>query len=150
MVASQPIHPCTRRGLLVGPAALASNSMPEDLFTANYSTFSAPVPGWNTGPSQGRGSNMQYFGLNMQYNVPAPVPTYTQPPISSNPFDFNSEPTPAQASPFPSLLPLQAWMPHQYSHQIGMSSHAQTYGSSVAPNFVLQALKNHWKNTPPN
>ncbi|WOH08936.1 hypothetical protein DCAR_0728387 [Daucus carota subsp. sativus] len=148
-------------GSLAQPSVVETRSvgkkeLPEDLFTANYSTFPAPVPGWHTGPSQGLGSNMQYFGLNMQYNVPAPVPTYTQPSISSNPFDFNSEPTPAQASPFPSLLPLQgalpsvaaptglphsstfgtttpAWMPDQYSNQTGMSSHAQTYGSSVAP-----------------
>lgn len=144
-----------------GPSIVETRStgkkeLPEDLFTSNYSTYPAPVPGWHTVHPQGFGSNMQYFGSNMQYNVPAPVPTYTQPvptymqpSKSSNPFDFNSEPTPVQASPFPSVLPLQgalpsvaaptalpptstlattppAWMPDQFSHQMAMTPNPYT------------------------
>lgn len=148
-------------GTLTQPSIVESRStgkkeLPEDLFTANYSTFPAPVPGWHAVPPQGFGSNMQYFGSNMQYNAPAPVPTYTQSSKSSNPFDFNSEPTPVQASLFPSMLPLQgalpsvapptglphtstlgttspAWMPDQFSHQMAMTSHAPTYASAVTP-----------------
>ncbi|KAL8120209.1 hypothetical protein AgCh_017381 [Apium graveolens] len=109
-------------GTLTQPSIVETSTgkkeLPEDLFTSNYSAYPASVPGWHTVHPQGFGSNLQYFGSNMQYNAPAPIPTYTQPlptymqpSKSSNPFDFNSEPTPVHASPFPSMLPLQGALP---------------------------------------
>ncbi|KAJ4847584.1 hypothetical protein Tsubulata_033378 [Turnera subulata] len=77
-------------------------ALPEDLFTATYSHYPAPVPGWQTGPPRGMGF--------LHYNhVAAPVPTFPQPSKSANPFDLNE---PVQAQPFPSLSSLQSALPN--------------------------------------
>ncbi|XP_024979588.1 probable ADP-ribosylation factor GTPase-activating protein AGD14 isoform X2 [Cynara cardunculus var. scolymus] len=78
--------------------------LPVDLFTSNYSSFAAPNPGWFPAPQYG-------MGFNMHYNVPAPMPpAFLQPSSPSIPFDVN-ESSPAQATTFPSMAPLQGALP---------------------------------------
>ncbi|CAI8587772.1 unnamed protein product [Vicia faba] len=62
----------------------------EDLFTAKHSSFSAPVQGWQAGLPQGRGISMQYN------NNVAPIPSFSEPSRSTNPFDVGSKQTPDQ------------------------------------------------------
>ncbi|KAL5058293.1 hypothetical protein RYX36_029897 [Vicia faba] len=62
----------------------------EDLFTAKHSSFSAPVQGWQSGLPQGRGISMQYN------NNVAPIPSFSEPSRSTNPFDVGSKQTPDQ------------------------------------------------------
>ncbi|KAE9613936.1 hypothetical protein Lal_00016447 [Lupinus albus] len=78
--------------------------LPEDLFTVKYSPFPAPVPGWQMGAPLG-------MGTSIQYNNAVPIPSFPQPSKSSNPFDVSNEPTPVQASTFPSLSSLQGALP---------------------------------------
>ncbi|BBH08398.1 Nuclear shuttle protein-interacting GTPase [Prunus dulcis] len=75
--------------------------LPADMFAMNFSSFPAPVPGWQTGPPRA-------MGFAMQYN------TAVQSSKSANPFDVNSEP-PIQASTFPSAASFQAALPNVQS-----------------------------------
>ncbi|KAK3210765.1 hypothetical protein Dsin_015471 [Dipteronia sinensis] len=77
--------------------------LPQDLFAATYSSFPAPVPGWQSGQPRGMGF--------MQYNTAVPMPTLVQ-SHSTNPFDFNSESPPVQAQTFPSMASLQGALPN--------------------------------------
>ncbi|KAL5836015.1 hypothetical protein ACOSQ4_015512 [Xanthoceras sorbifolium] len=77
--------------------------LPQDLFAATYSSFHAPVPGWQSGPPRGMGF--------MQYNTAAPMPTPVQ-SASTNPFDFNNESPPVQPQTFPSMTSLQGALPN--------------------------------------
>ncbi|WVZ22889.1 hypothetical protein V8G54_001433 [Vigna mungo] len=80
------------------------SELPEDLFTVKYSSFPAPVPGWQTGlpPS---------MGIPIQYNNTVPMPRFPQASKSINPFDASNEPTPVQVPTFPSMSPLQGALP---------------------------------------
>lgn len=80
------------------------SELPEDLFSVKYSSFPAPVPGWQMGPSPS-------MGISIQYNNAGPMPSYSQPPKSANPFDVINEPTPVQAPTFPSMSSLQGALP---------------------------------------
>ncbi|KAI4350877.1 hypothetical protein L6164_005284 [Bauhinia variegata] len=78
--------------------------LPEDLFTLKYQSFPSPAPGWQMGPSHG-------MGIQMQYNIVAPMPSFPQSSKSTNPFDVSSEPHPVQAPTFPSMSSLQGTLP---------------------------------------
>ncbi|KAG5013423.1 hypothetical protein JHK86_025684 [Glycine max] len=83
--------------------ASGRKELPEDLFTVKYSSFPAPVLGWQMGVPHG-------MGISMQYNN-VPVPSFPQPSKSTNPFDVSSEPTANQAPTFPSMSSLQGALP---------------------------------------
>ncbi|XP_014505475.1 probable ADP-ribosylation factor GTPase-activating protein AGD14 isoform X2 [Vigna radiata var. radiata] len=80
------------------------SELPEDLFTVKYSSFPAPVPGWQTGlpPS---------MGIPIHYNNAVPMPSFPQASKSINPFDASNEPTPVQVPTFPSMSSLQGALP---------------------------------------
>ncbi|KAM2193674.1 hypothetical protein ACFX1R_027934 [Malus domestica] len=122
--------------------------LPADIFAMNYSSFPAPVPGWQTGPPRG-------MGFPMPYNTAVPMPSFQQSSKSANPFDVNSEP-PIQSSAFPSLqaplpnaqtlspsglmrtsslgTPSSAWMPLQSSpYSSAVPPQAPQYASQVPP-----------------
>ncbi|XP_027343224.1 probable ADP-ribosylation factor GTPase-activating protein AGD14 [Abrus precatorius] len=80
------------------------SELPEDLFTVKYSSFPAPVPGWQMGPPPS-------MGISIQYNNMVPKPSFPQPSKSTNPFDVNNESTPVQAPTFPSMSLLQGALP---------------------------------------
>ncbi|KAL5161179.1 Arf-GAP domain and FG repeat-containing protein 2 [Glycine soja] len=84
--------------------ASGRKELPEDLFTVKYSSFPAPVVGWQMGVPHG-------MGISMQYNNVVPVPSFPQPSKSINPFDVSSEPTANQAPTFPSMSSLQGALP---------------------------------------
>ncbi|XP_008458192.2 probable ADP-ribosylation factor GTPase-activating protein AGD14 [Cucumis melo] len=73
--------------------------LPADLFTLNYSSYPAPVPGWHTVPPR----PMVYA---MPYNSAMPMPSFPQSSTSTNPFDLSSE-----QPQFPSMAPLQNALP---------------------------------------
>ncbi|KDO54160.1 hypothetical protein CISIN_1g004435mg [Citrus sinensis] len=87
-------------------------ALPEDLFTANYSSFPASVPGWQTVPPHG----MVYA---MQYNTAAPMPNFVHSKSTTNPFDVNNDSHPVQAQTFPSMASLQGALPN-VSHPPGL------------------------------
>ncbi|RDY05928.1 putative ADP-ribosylation factor GTPase-activating protein AGD14, partial [Mucuna pruriens] len=80
------------------------SELPEDLFTVKYSSFPAPVPGWQMGSPPS-------MGISTQYNNVVPMPSFPQPSKSTNPFDVSNEPTPVQAPTFPSMTSLQGALP---------------------------------------
>ncbi|XP_050206887.1 probable ADP-ribosylation factor GTPase-activating protein AGD14 [Mercurialis annua] len=115
--------------------------LPADLFTATYSSFHAPVHGWQTGPPRGVGFSMQYINAP----VPMPMPTSIQPSKSMNPFDLN-EPSPAQVQTFPTMASLQGALPNMptsygLQHNSGLGgqssvwtpSHSLPYQSALPP-----------------
>ncbi|XP_048227677.1 probable ADP-ribosylation factor GTPase-activating protein AGD14 isoform X2 [Ricinus communis] len=119
--------------------------LPADLFTATYSSFPAPVPGWQTTPPHGVGFAMQYI------NAAAPMPTSIQPSKSMNPFDLN-EPSTVQAQTFPSMASLQSALPNmptssglQRTSSLGapsaawMPSHSLPYPSALPPQALSYA-----------
>ncbi|KAG5024501.1 hypothetical protein AAZX31_08G039100 [Glycine max] len=105
------------------------SELPEDLFTVKYSPFPAPVPGWQMGPPPS-------MGISIQYNNVVPMPNYAQPSKSTNPFDVSNEPTPVQASTFPSMSSLQGALPSvtpsatMHPSNMGNISHAWNPPSS--------------------
>uniref|UniRef100_A0A5B7AP74 Putative ADP-ribosylation factor GTPase-activating protein AGD14 isoform X1 n=1 Tax=Davidia involucrata TaxID=16924 RepID=A0A5B7AP74_DAVIN len=128
--------------------------LPQDLFTATYSSAPVPVPGWQTGFPYG-------FGFPMQYNTAMPLPTFPQSSRSTNPFDLNNETSPAQASTFPSMASLQGalpnttapsgllrtssldapsptWMPPQSSYPSAMPPQAPSYASAMPPSAYMR------------
>ncbi|XP_022731390.1 uncharacterized protein LOC111285942 isoform X3 [Durio zibethinus] len=64
--------------------------LPEDLFTASYMSAPAAVLGWQNGPPHGTGFGLQYYP-NAMHDAAFPSSA------KANPFDLNSETTPAQA-----------------------------------------------------
>ncbi|RAL37223.1 hypothetical protein DM860_004145 [Cuscuta australis] len=80
--------------------------LPADLFAATYPSIHAPVQGWYAAPQHGHGFSMQYNNMQMQTHTPM------QPVKSSNPFDTTNEPSPLQASTFPSVASLQGALPN--------------------------------------
>ncbi|CAL5215160.1 unnamed protein product [Lathyrus oleraceus] len=80
------------------------NELPEDLFTVKYSSFPAPIPGWQMGAPPGT-------GVSVQYNNMVSIPSFPQPSKSTNPFDVVNQPTPVQAPTFPSMSSLQGALP---------------------------------------
>ncbi|KAL7259892.1 hypothetical protein ACSBR1_005703 [Camellia fascicularis] len=127
--------------------------LPENLFAATYPS-SVPVPGWQTGPPQG-------YGFNMQYNNTAmPMPTFLHSSKSTNPFDLNNELSPVQAPMFPSMAslhgalpnvaapagllstsslgtPLTSWMPSQSSYPSAMPAQAPSFTYAVPPSAYM-------------
>ncbi|KAA8523092.1 hypothetical protein F0562_009515 [Nyssa sinensis] len=128
--------------------------LPQDLFTATYSSAPVPVPGWQTpGLSYGYGF--------MQYNSAMPFPTFSQSSKSTNPFDLNNETAPVQASTFPSMASLQGalpnmtapsgllhtssfnapspmWVPPQSSYPSPMPPQAPSYASAMPPSAYMR------------
>ncbi|KAI9088066.1 hypothetical protein K1719_030043 [Acacia pycnantha] len=78
--------------------------IPEDLFTARYSSFTSPAPGWQMGHPRG-------MGIHMQYNTAAHMPSFPQSSKSTNPFDVSNEPPSVQAQTFPSMSSMQGALP---------------------------------------
>ncbi|CAB4318816.1 unnamed protein product [Prunus armeniaca] len=100
--------------------------LPADMFAMNFSSFPAPVPGWQTGPPRA-------MGFAMQYNTAVPMPVFQQSSKSANPFDVNSEP-PIQASTFPSAASFQAALPNVQSLSPPVvPPQAPQYASQVPP-----------------
>ncbi|KAG6413823.1 hypothetical protein SASPL_126538 [Salvia splendens] len=100
-MASSPA-PATRE-FTSDPKHSGRNALPEDLFSMNYSYNPSPVPGWYPGASY-------VARVPMHYNTPMAVANYPSMPTSTNPFDVN-EPSPVQASTFPSMASLQGALP---------------------------------------
>ncbi|GKV00786.1 hypothetical protein SLEP1_g13415 [Rubroshorea leprosula] len=136
---------------LVETKSTGRKELPEDLFTATYPTFLAPVPGWHPGLPLG-------MGFPMQYNIAAPMPTFQQSSRSINPFDIHNEAPAVQTQTFPSMGSLQGalpnmpstsvllhtsslgtpsptWMPPPQSlpSSLAEPSQAQPYGSALPP-----------------
>ncbi|XP_031379441.1 probable ADP-ribosylation factor GTPase-activating protein AGD14 isoform X2 [Punica granatum] len=88
----------------------ARRELPADLFTASYSLYPARVPMWQAGPPYGYGYNMPYNPAMVSLQ-PQPMPTYPPASKSVNPFDVK-EPSPAQASTFPSMASLGGALPN--------------------------------------
>ncbi|TKY44667.1 ADP-ribosylation factor GTPase-activating protein AGD14 [Spatholobus suberectus] len=120
--------------------ASGRKELPEDLFTVKYSSFPAPVLGWQMGVPR-------RMGISMQYNNVVPVPSFPQPSKSTNPFDVSSEPTPNQAPTFPSMSSLQGALPSVpptgavHPSSMGNPAHAwtPTPSSSFLPVLPAQA-----------
>ncbi|KAE9600293.1 hypothetical protein Lal_00046240 [Lupinus albus] len=104
--ASNPVNEAISN-VVSQPSTVEINSgrkaLPEDLFTVNYSSFPAPVRGWQMSFPHG-------MGIPMQYNN-VPMASFPQPSKSTNPFDVGSEYTPDQAPTFPSMSSLQGALP---------------------------------------
>ncbi|XP_050903318.1 probable ADP-ribosylation factor GTPase-activating protein AGD14 isoform X2 [Lathyrus oleraceus] len=78
----------------------------EDLFIRKLSSFSAPVQeGWQAGLPQGTGNSMQYN------NNVVPIPSFSEPSRSTNPFDVSSKQTPDQDQSFLSISSLHGALP---------------------------------------
>ncbi|GFY96316.1 NSP (nuclear shuttle protein)-interacting GTPase [Actinidia rufa] len=136
--------------------------LPEDLFAPTYPS-SAPYSGWQTGPPQG-------YGFNMQYNPAVSMQMFPHSSKSTNPFDVNNEVSPVQASTFPSMASLQgalpnmpaqagvlrtsslgtptpAWMLSQSNYPPAMPPQAPSFASAMPPSaYMGQQLPN---NMPP-
>ncbi|KAI3446979.1 hypothetical protein Pfo_003644 [Paulownia fortunei] len=127
-------------------------ALPEDLFTVNYSYAPSPVPGWYSG-------SPYVAGLPVRYNTPMvswPVPNFQPVSRSINPFDVGNEPSPVQASTFPSVASLQGALPktappsgllHTSSlgtpppHPPSVLTQAPAYTSAIPPgSFVGQEI----------
>ncbi|XP_054778339.1 probable ADP-ribosylation factor GTPase-activating protein AGD14 isoform X2 [Prosopis cineraria] len=118
--------------------------LPEDLFTAKYSSFASLAPGWQMRPPHG-------MGIYMQYNTAAPMPSFPQSSKSTNPFDVSSEPPPVQAPTFPSMSSLQGVLPsippssgviHPLSlgnPSLSWNSPRPSYGSVLPPQAQVHA-----------
>ncbi|KAL1554878.1 putative ADP-ribosylation factor GTPase-activating protein AGD14 [Salvia divinorum] len=105
------------------------NALPEDLFSMNYSYNPSPVPGWYPGASY-------VARVPMHYNTPMAVATYPTMPTSTNPFDVH-EPSPVQASTFPTMASLQGALPKTAAPS-GLL-HTPNYGASpYAPSMLAQ------------
>uniref|UniRef100_A0A7C9APJ3 Arf-GAP domain-containing protein n=1 Tax=Opuntia streptacantha TaxID=393608 RepID=A0A7C9APJ3_OPUST len=79
--------------------------LPSDLFTATYVSVPYQAPGWQAGLPPG-------MGYPMQYNSSLSALTFPQAMKPSNPFDVKAEPSPTQATVFPSMSPLNAALPN--------------------------------------
>ncbi|CAI9780382.1 unnamed protein product [Fraxinus pennsylvanica] len=114
--------------------ASGRTELPADLFTANYSSFAPPVPGWHSGPFQGTGFSVQY-NMPMFQHVSRPT----------NPFDVRNEPPPVQAAMFPSMASLQGALPNiAPTSDLGTSRHlssiptqAPSYAAAIRPSSYL-------------
>ncbi|KAJ8749830.1 hypothetical protein K2173_013233 [Erythroxylum novogranatense] len=130
---SSPIPAVSYAGLSQPPSADVKPSgrkeLPEDLFTATYSTFNAPIPGWHTVLPHG-------MGFNMQYNNVVPSVPNLQSSRSSNPFDVN-EPPPVQSLAFPPMASLQGALPEippaglQHTSSVGTAMPAWSSSQSL-------------------
>ncbi|PSS15610.1 ADP-ribosylation factor GTPase-activating protein AGD14 [Actinidia chinensis var. chinensis] len=134
----------------------------QDLFAPTYPS-SAPYPGWQTGPPQG-------YGFNMQFNPAVSMQMFPHSSQSTNPFDVNSEVSSVHAPTFPSMAPLQGalpnmsapagllrtsslgtptptWMPFQSNYPLAMPPQAPSFASAMPPGaYMGQQLPN---NLPP-
>ncbi|OVA13880.1 Arf GTPase activating protein [Macleaya cordata] len=107
--ASKPIQE-TSIGFALNPASVEAKSserkaLPEDLFTATYSSVPVTVPSWQAGPS------FSPVPFGMQYPTAVPAGSSPHPSKSVNPFDLNSESTPVHAPMFPSMASLRGALP---------------------------------------
>ncbi|XP_022731389.1 probable ADP-ribosylation factor GTPase-activating protein AGD14 isoform X2 [Durio zibethinus] len=112
--------------------------LPEDLFTASYMSAPAAVLGWQNGPPHGTGFGLQYYP-NAMHDAAFPSSA------KANPFDLNSETTPAQAPSFPSMASLLGALtsvqdstglshtPSVDSHSSGMASQSSYLASLMTP-----------------
>ncbi|PRQ46617.1 putative Arf GTPase activating protein [Rosa chinensis] len=117
--------------------SIGRTALPEDLFAMNYSSFPAPVPGWQTGPPQG-------MGFAMPYNTAVPMPSFQQSLKSANPFDVSSGPPPVQASAFPSTASLQGPLPNMQPpsgllRTASLGTPSSAWGPSYSSGLPLQA-----------
>ncbi|GMP55282.1 hypothetical protein CsSME_00020145 [Camellia sinensis var. sinensis] len=76
--------------LLVETKSCGRQELPSDLFTANHSSFPAPVPSWQVHPPYGMGYGMQYHPTAMS------MLAFSNSAKSRNPFDLNDDNTQAQ------------------------------------------------------
>ncbi|KAL0345305.1 UNVERIFIED_CONTAM: putative ADP-ribosylation factor GTPase-activating protein AGD14 [Sesamum radiatum] len=121
-------------------------ALPEDLFTVNYSYAPSPVSGWYPGSAY-------VAGVPMQYNMPMVVPNFQPVSRSTNPFDVGNEPSPVQASTFPSLASLGGALPQTTTpsgllrtsslgglppHPPSMLAQGPSYASVIPPSSVIQ------------
>lgn len=79
--------------------------LPEDLFTALYSSAPLSASGWQRGPHP-------VIGYGMIYPTGMTVPSYPQSAKSANPFDLTNEPAPLDAPMLPSMVSLQGSVPN--------------------------------------
>ncbi|KAK4430765.1 putative ADP-ribosylation factor GTPase-activating protein AGD14 [Sesamum alatum] len=120
-------------------------ALPEDLFTVNYSYTPSPVSGWYPGSAY-------VAGAPMQYNMPMAVPNFQPVSRSTNPFDVGNEPSPVQASTFPSLASLGGALPQTATpsgplrtsslgglppHPPSMLAQGPSYASAIPPSSVI-------------
>ncbi|KAL0315610.1 UNVERIFIED_CONTAM: putative ADP-ribosylation factor GTPase-activating protein AGD14 [Sesamum radiatum] len=121
-------------------------ALPEDLFTVNYSYTPSPVSGWYSGSAY-------VAGVPIQYNMPMVVPNFQPVSRSANPFDVGNEPSPVQASTFPSLASLGGALPQTTTpsgllrtsslgglppHPPSMLAQGPSYASAIPPSSVIQ------------
>ncbi|XP_022897648.1 probable ADP-ribosylation factor GTPase-activating protein AGD14 isoform X2 [Olea europaea var. sylvestris] len=112
--------------------ASGRTELPADLFTANYSSFTPPVPGWHSRPFQGTGFPMQY--------MPMSTATFQQVSRPSNPFDVRNDIS-VQAAMFPSMVSLQAALPNiapssnlgTFQHVSSLPTQSPSYASAISP-----------------
>ncbi|KAL0337439.1 UNVERIFIED_CONTAM: putative ADP-ribosylation factor GTPase-activating protein AGD14 [Sesamum calycinum] len=119
-------------------------ALPEDLFTVNYSYTPSPVSGWYSGSA---------YVAGVSYNMPMVVPNFQPVSRSANPFDVGNEPSPVQASTFPSLASLGGALPQTTTpsgllrtsslgglppHPPSMLAQGPSYASAIPPSSVIQ------------
>ncbi|CAA0808796.1 NSP (nuclear shuttle protein)-interacting GTPase [Striga hermonthica] len=80
-------------------------ALPEDLFAMNYSYGPSLAAGWYSGSPYVAPVPMQYN------NTHVAIPSFQSVSRSINPFDASNDPSPAQASIFPSVASLQGALP---------------------------------------
>ncbi|XVE63579.1 hypothetical protein DITRI_Ditri07aG0031200 [Diplodiscus trichospermus] len=112
--------------------------LPEDLFTASYVSAPAAVPGWQNCLPHGMGFGLQYYPNAMHA---AAFPSAAK----ANPFDLNSDRTPARALSLPSMTSLLGALPSVQgptglshtpnfdTHSSGMTSHSSYLASLTTP-----------------
>ncbi|GER26273.1 Arf-GAP domain and FG repeats-containing protein [Striga asiatica] len=125
-------------------------ALPEDLFAVNYSYGPSLAAGWYSGSPYVAPVPMQYN------NTHVAIPSFQSVSRSINPFDVGNDPSPAQASIFPSVASLQGALP-QIDNPAGPprtsrletsqlhipSMHAQTpsaYGSAPPSSFFGEGI----------
>ncbi|XP_041019509.1 probable ADP-ribosylation factor GTPase-activating protein AGD14 isoform X1 [Juglans microcarpa x Juglans regia] len=114
--------------------------LPADLFTASYTTVTAPVAGWQNGSPYGMGFSMQY------YSNATPIPAFPNPARSTNPFDLDNKRTQVKAPPFSSMASVQGALPNVtpasgllYTPSLGIQSsglmapQSPSYASAMPP-----------------
>ncbi|XWS73047.1 hypothetical protein CRYUN_Cryun02cG0092100 [Craigia yunnanensis] len=112
--------------------------LPEDLFTASYVSAPVAIPGWQNGLPYGTGFSLQYYHNSMHA---AALPSTSK----ANPFDLNSDTSPAQSPPFPSMTSLLGALPSVQdptglsntlsfdAHSSEMASHSSYLASLMTP-----------------
>ncbi|GAV92235.1 ArfGap domain-containing protein, partial [Cephalotus follicularis] len=125
--------------LQVDTKSSGRKELPEDIFTANYPSVSAPFQGWQTHPAHGMGFGMQRYPNTM------PMPVFVNSAKSTNPFDLNSETSQLQAPPFPFMASLQGVLPNMSVPTVLLSAPSFDTQSSgfMTPQLASYAFAPH-------